>query len=126
MLCTSAYDWAMFDVDEDRFEALVVEALEQIPEALQDLMVNVALFIEDEPPAEEPHLLGLYDGIPLTKRGDNYAGALPDRIMIFRKPILAICDDEADVIREVRITVVHEIAHHFGIDDDRLDQLGYA
>lgn len=116
----------MFDIDEDRFEALVVEALEQIPEALQDLMVNVALFIEDEPPAEEPHLLGLYDGIPLTERGDNYAGALPDRIMIFRKPILAICDDEADVIREVRITVVHEIAHHFGIDDDRLDQLGYA
>lgn len=116
----------MFDIDEDQFEALVVEALEQIPESLQGLMANVALFIEDDAPAHEPHLLGLYDGIPLTERGDNYAGALPDRIMIFRKPILAICHDEADVIREVGITVVHEIAHHFGIDDDRLDQLGYA
>ena len=116
----------MFDIDEDRFEALVVEALDRVPEQLKNHMINVALFIEDDAPAEEPHLLGLYDGIPLTERGDTYMGALPDRIMIFRKPILAICHDEADVIREVGITVVHEIAHHFGIDDERLDELGYA
>ena len=116
----------MFDVDPDRFEALVVQALEQVPTTIQARMDNVALFIEDEPPADEPHLLGLYDGIPLTDRGETYSGMLPDRIMVFRNPILEMCDSEADVIREVRVTVVHEIAHHFGIDDDRLDELGYA
>ncbi len=115
----------MFDVDEDTFEALVVEALDRVPEALKSRLENIALFIEDNPPAAEPHLLGLYDGIPLTERGE-YSGVLPDRITIFRKPILAICNDESDVIREVGITVVHEIAHFFGIDDKRLDELGYA
>lgn len=115
----------MFDVDEDTFEALVVEALDRVPEALKSRLENVALFIEDDAPAAEPRLLGLYDGIPLTERGE-YSGVLPDRITIFRNPILAICNDESDVIREVGITVVHEIAHFFGIDDERLDELGYA
>jgi predicted Zn-dependent protease with MMP-like domain len=116
----------MFDVSEDRFEELVVEALEGIPEAIKAHMANVALFIEDNPPTEEPHLLGLYDGIPLTERGDTYSGVLPDRILVFRNPLVAACETEDDLLREVRITVVHEIAHHFGIHDDRLDELGYA
>ena len=72
------------------------------------------------------HLLGLYDGIPLTERGDTYSGVLPDRILVFRNPLVAACETEDDLLREVRITVVHEIAHHFGIHDDRLDELGYA
>jgi len=74
----------------------------------------------------EPELLGVYDGTPLTERGDWYAGSLPDRITIFRFPTLRICDTEQDVVEEVEITVVHEIAHHFGIDDERLHDLGYA
>ena len=73
---------------------------------------------------EEP-LLGLYEGVPLTERGSWYAGVLPDRITVYRNPILAICDTDDDVVDEVHITVVHEIAHHFGIDDDRLHELGY-
>jgi predicted Zn-dependent protease with MMP-like domain len=84
------------------------------------------LVVEEYPPADTPDLLGLYEGIPLTERGETYAGALPDRILIFRAPILAICDTEDDVREEVHITVVHEIAHHFGIDDDRLHELGYG
>ncbi|HPU13271.1 MAG TPA: metallopeptidase family protein [Aeromicrobium sp.] len=116
----------MFEIDEDRFEALVVEALEKVPEHLKARMVNVALFIEDDAPAHDPHLLGLYDGIPLTERDSGYAGVIPDRIFVYRNPTLAICETEAQVIEEVRITVVHEIAHHFGIDDDRLHELGYA
>ena len=116
----------MFDIDEDRFEALVVEALDRVPEQLKNHMINVALFIEDDAPAEEPHLLGLYDGIPLTERGDTYMGALPDRIMIFRKPILEICHDEPDVLQEVGITVVYERPFRPGILVQRVDELGYA
>ena len=78
-----------------------------------------------EPPPEMAGLLGLYDGVPLTERGEFYAGVLPDRILVFRLPTLAICDRPEDVVEEVHITVVHEIAHHFGIDDDRLHELGY-
>ena len=89
-------------------------------------MTNVVLFIENDAPAHDPHLLGLYDGIPLTERDSAYAGVIPDRIFVYRNPTLAICETEAQVIEEVRITVVHEIAHHFGIDDDRLHELGYA
>ena len=102
----------MLNIDEDEFETLVVKALSDIPESLTRQMANIALFIEDDAPKEDPHLLGLYDGIPLTERGDTYTGMLPDRIMIFRNAFLAICHDEEDVIRVVRITVVHEIAHH--------------
>jgi predicted Zn-dependent protease with MMP-like domain len=87
-------------------------------------MDNVVVLVEDEPP--EPGLLGLYEGFALTERGWDYGGALPDRIFIYRNPTLAICDNEDDVVEEVAITVVHEIAHHFGIDDDRLHQLGWA
>ena len=75
--------------------------------------------------AEEPELLGLYEGVALTERDSNYAGSLPDTITIYSESLLEICDTEADVIEEVAITVIHEIAHHFGIDDDRLHELGW-
>ena len=116
----------MVDVDEDRFAELVGEAFDALPPELAALMDNVVLFIEDDAPEHDPDLLGLYDGVPLTERDSTYGGVLPDRIFIYRNPTLAICETEAEVIEEVGITVVHEIAHHFGIDDDRLHELGYA
>ena len=108
------------------FEDLVGRALDEVPPELATLMDNVAVFVEDEPAPEDPELLGYYEGTPLTERDSMYAGVLPDRIMIFRGPILRICATAGDVVEEVRITVVHEIAHHFGIDDDRLHDLGYG
>lgn len=116
----------MIDVPRARFEELVGEALDDIPPDLAALMDNVAVFVEDDPPADDPELLGLYDGIPLTERGDWYGAVLPDRITLYRNPICAICDTEEDVCDEVYTTVVHEVAHHFGIEDDRLDELGWC
>jgi predicted Zn-dependent protease with MMP-like domain len=117
----------MIEVAPERFEELVAEALDSIPEALGSYIDNVAVFVEDQ---RRPGLLGLYEGIPLTKRagyGVSYNGLpMPDRITIFRLPICRMCADEADVVRQVRITVVHEVAHHFGIDDARLEELGWA
>lgn len=113
-------------MDREAFEGLVAEALDLIPDELAALMDNVVVVVEDEAPADDPELLGLYEGVPLTERGSWYAGALPDRITIYRLPTLAICSDVSEVVEEVEITVVHEIAHHFGIDDDRLHELGYA
>ena len=108
------------------FETLVAEALDTIPPELAALIDNCVVLVEDDPPDDvEPDTLGLYSGTPLTERGEFYTG-LPDTVQIFRRPILAICDTENDVVEEVRITVVHEIAHHFGIDDDRLHDLGYG
>jgi predicted Zn-dependent protease with MMP-like domain len=113
----------VIDIPRARFEQLVSEALDTIPPDLAELMDNVVVVVVDDPP--EPGLLGLYTGVPLTERGAWYSGVLPDRIEIYRKPTLEICETEEDVIEEVRITVVHEIAHHFGIDDERLHELGY-
>lgn len=115
----------MIDVSPADFENLVAAALEEVPIELARMVDNVVFVIEDDAPADDPHLLGLYEGIALTERDSRYAGALPDRISIYRGPILRMCDTIDDVIDEVRITVVHEIAHHFGIDDDRLHELGY-
>ncbi len=113
-------------MSKERFEELVGDALDEVPEELLDLMDNVVILVVDDPPADEPDLLGLYEGYSLTDRGWDYSGVLPDRISIYRNPILAICDDEDDVVEEVAITVVHEIAHHFGIDDRRLHALGWG
>jgi len=115
----------MVEVSREAFEELVAEALDSLPPALAKLMDNVAIFIEDDPPPGE-HLLGLYQGVPLTERGYSYAMALPDRITIFRRPILWMSADAAQVRDQVRITVVHEIAHHFGTDDETLHDLGYG
>ncbi|MBL7497737.1 metallopeptidase family protein [Frankia sp. CNm7] len=110
-------------VPRERFEELVVAALDSLPRELGRQMRNVAVVVEDSSP---DGLLGLYEGVPLTERGDWYSAVLPDRITIYRDPICEICDDEDDVVEEVRVTVIHEIAHHFGIDDARLHELGWA
>ncbi len=107
------------------FEGLVAQALDSIPADLTRLMSNVVVVVEDQAPDDDPDLLGLYSGIPLTERDGGYAGFLPDQVTIFMVPILAMCASRDDVVEEVRITVVHEIAHHFGIDDARLEELGY-
>ncbi len=113
-------------MDRERFEELVGEALDEVPEELLSLMDNVVVLVEDEPAGDDPQLLGLYEGYALTSRGWDYGGVLPDRITIYRNPTLRVCETEAEVVEEVATTVVHEIAHHFGIDDDRLHDLGYA
>ncbi|WP_198170792.1 MULTISPECIES: metallopeptidase family protein [Actinoplanes] len=114
------------DMDRERFEELVGEALDEVPVELLSLMNNVVFLVEDTPADGSDDLLGLYEGTALTDRGWDYAGTLPDRITIYRLPTLRTCESEADVIDEVAITVVHEIAHHFGIDDQRLHELGWA
>ena len=110
----------------EEFEGLVQQAIDSVPVELLELVENCVILVEDEPPPEMAGLLGLYDGVPLTERGEFYAGVLPDRILVFRLPTLAICDSPEDVVEEVHITVVHEIAHHFGIDDARLHALGWG
>jgi predicted Zn-dependent protease with MMP-like domain len=114
------------EMEPAAFDALVDRALDDIPDQIAALVHNVVVLVEDEPPADEPDLLGLYEGIALTERWGDGAMELPDRIFVFRGPLLDLCDSEEELVEEVRITVVHEIAHHFGIDDDRLHELGYA
>jgi predicted Zn-dependent protease with MMP-like domain len=120
-------DGVVVEMTREEFEAAVAEGLDQVPPELTRLMDNVVVLVEDDAPPHDPELLGLYEGVPLTERGEVWAaGSLPDRITVYRHPTLAICDTPEDVAEEVAITVVHEIAHHFGIDDDRLHELGYA
>jgi len=113
-------------MSRERFEELVGEALDTVPDELLRLMDNVVVLVEDDPEGPERDLLGLYEGYALTSRGWDYAGVLPDRITIYRNPTLEICESEDEVVGEVATTVVHEIAHHFGIDDDRLHGLGWG
>jgi predicted Zn-dependent protease with MMP-like domain len=113
----------VIDVPRQRFEELVANALDGIPEELGKYMDNVAVFVEDVPP--EPRLLGLYQGVPLTARGTSYSGTMPDRISIYRNTICAISNSEDEVVEQVRRTVIHEVAHHFGISDPRLRELGW-
>jgi predicted Zn-dependent protease with MMP-like domain len=114
------------EMSPERIDALVDEALDGIPAELAALVHNVVVLVEADAPAEDPDILGLYDGIALTDRSVQDSFELPDRIFIFRDNLLAMCESEAEVADEVRITVVHEIAHHFGIDDDRLHALGWG
>jgi predicted Zn-dependent protease with MMP-like domain len=114
------------DASVEEFERLVGEALDGVPPELTALMDNVVVLVEDDAPSGDPHLLGLYDGVPLTERDSGYTFREPDRILIFRRPLLAMCTSPEELVDEVRITVVHEIAHHFGIDDAALHDLGYA
>jgi predicted Zn-dependent protease with MMP-like domain len=109
----------------EEFEGYVADALDGLPPELASLMDNVAVFVDDESP-DGLDLLGLYEGVPLTSRDSAYRWTIPDRITIYRVPTLRICDTRDQVRRQVSITVVHEIAHHFGIDDDRLHDLGYG
>jgi predicted Zn-dependent protease with MMP-like domain len=114
-----------FVMTRQRFEELVGDALDLIPAEFATAMDNVVILVEDRDP-ENPTLLGLYHGVALTERTSQYGGVLPDRITIYREAILDICHDEQDVVEEVAITVVHEIAHHFGVDDARLHELGWG
>ncbi|ACQ81747.1 protein of unknown function DUF1025 [Beutenbergia cavernae DSM 12333] len=118
----------VIEMSREEFEACVADGLDLVPTELTELMDNVVVLVEDDPPSsEDPELLGLYEGTPLTERDSWWAaGSLPDRITIFRNPTLAICDTRDDVAEEVAVTVVHEIAHHFGIDDERLHELGWG
>lgn len=113
----------MISVEPGRFEEMVGRALDGLPADLGEMMRNVAVTVEHEP--GPPGLLGLYQGIPLTSRGSFYAGALPDRITIYRQAICAICDNEQQVADQVKHTVIHEVGHHFGISDERLAELGW-
>jgi predicted Zn-dependent protease with MMP-like domain len=113
----------VIDVEPAQFEDMVAAALDSLPEDLGRLMRNVAVTVEHGP--GPPGLLGLYQGIPLTSRTSQYAGVLPDRITIYRRAICAICSTQDEVVEQVRRTVIHEVAHHFGIDDARLTELGW-
>jgi predicted Zn-dependent protease with MMP-like domain len=123
LLGATADNEMVIDVEPGAFEDMVVAALDSLPEDLGRLMRNVAVTVEHGP--GPPGLLGLYQGIPLTSRTSQYAGVLPDRITIYRRAICVICDTEAEVVEQVRRTVIHEVAHHFGIDDARLTELGW-
>ena len=118
----------------ERFESLVAEAVESLPEEFQDRMENVDVVVEDSPSRRQIGkqnldrsytLLGLYEGVPLTERTSNYGLVPPDKITIFQKPIEESCasGDEMEIKEQIRQTVIHEIAHHFGIDDERLDEI---
>lgn len=114
----------MVEVSRQRFEELVEDALDAIPDALVAQVRNLVVLVEEEPPAGEPDdLLGLYDGGTL---GLDAAGYLPDRILLFRGPLMDYCNTEDELVREVGVTVVHELAHHFGIKDARLHELGWG
>ncbi len=112
-------------MDPRRFDDLVSDALDLIPPELAAAFDNVVILVADRN-AEEPDLLGLYEGVALTERDSSYAGSLPDTITIYREALLEMCESDDEVVDEVRITVIHEIAHHFGIDDDRLHELGWS
>jgi predicted Zn-dependent protease with MMP-like domain len=111
-------------MDPERFEDLVSEALDLIPPELAAAIDNVVVLVAERHP-DDPELLGLYEGIALTERDSTYGGALPDTVTIFRESLLEICATEDEVVEEVAITVIHELAHHFGIDDQRLHELGW-
>ncbi|MGV0743201.1 metallopeptidase family protein [Mycolicibacterium sp. XJ870] len=112
-------------MNPQRFEELVSDALDLVPPELSTAIDNVVVLVEARNP-DEPEILGLYQGVALTERDSWYAGSLPDTITIYRDALLDICADEQEVVDEVAITVIHEIAHHFGIDDERLHELGWG
>ncbi len=112
-------------LEDEHFEELVSEVLDEIPRELARAIDNVVVLVEPRH-EEEPDLLGLYQGVALTERDSHYAGSLPDTITIYRDAILDICESDDDVVHEVLVTVVHEIAHYFGIDEERLHQLGWG
>ena len=111
-------------MSDERFEELVADALDAIPDELAERMDNVVVVVAAR--SRSGNLLGLYQGIPLTERAEYGGFAMPDQVTVFREPILEMCESEAEVVREVTVTVIHEVAHHFGIDDDRLHELGWA
>jgi predicted Zn-dependent protease with MMP-like domain len=114
------------ELDGEAFEALVVDELDQLPDDMVDGLENVVFVVEDRPEDGSLDLLGLYDGYALTERDRYGMGEMPDRIILYREPLLAVADDEEQLREEIHVTLVHEIAHFYGIDDDRLHELGWA
>ena len=122
-------------IDRQRFEALVAEALDAIPDEFASYLENVVVCVEERPSArllrsmdmdpERDTLFGLYEGTALSERSHDFSGAPPDKITVFREPILEACRREAEVRREIELTIVHEIAHFFGLDDEHVRRLGY-
>jgi predicted Zn-dependent protease with MMP-like domain len=118
-------------VTRRRFEQLVGDALDTLPDELLEAIDNVAIVVEDWPTdaqraGGDEELLGLYEGVALTARSVWDPPAIPDRITLFRGPLCDLCVDVDELVEQIRVTVVHELAHHFGIDDDRLEELGWA
>jgi len=112
---------------DEQFDAIVEDALDQVPAELMRMLDNVAFFVEPEPPVDDPDLLGIYEGTPLTQRGAWWGqGSMPDRITLFRGPLTRMCQDTQELSDEIAVTVVHEIAHHFGIEEDTLHELGWG
>ena len=114
-----------FDVTEEEFEQLVADELDKLPDDMVGGLDNVVFVIEDRPEDGSLDLLGLYDGLALTERGNYGFGELPDRIILFREPLVAACDDVQHLRDEIHVTLVHEIAHFYGIDDEELHRLGW-
>ena len=114
-------------MSEEDFENAVGDALDDVPTELMALLDNVVFLVEQEPPSGDPDLLGVYEGTPLTERDAGWAaGSLPDRITLFHGPLARMCADREELVEEIAVTVVHEIAHHFGIDDATLHDLGWG
>ena len=122
----------MVRVTPERFDELVADALDELPPELADELDNVVVVVEEWPTPEQLDgrggtLLGLYEGVPLTERGPvSYAGVMPDQVFVFSGPLCELARDEAELIEQVRVTVLHELGHYFGLDDDRLHELGWA
>lgn len=118
----------MLEFTDQEFDEAVGDALDRIPPELTDRIDNVVVLVEDTPPADQPQdLLGLYEGIPLTERGDIAGGyVLPDRITLFRHPLRTYAASREELVEEIAVTVIHEVAHFFGIDDRRLHELGWG
>jgi predicted Zn-dependent protease with MMP-like domain len=116
----------MHALDSEEFEKLVVDELDLLPDEMVDGLENVVFVTEDRPEDGSLDLLGLYDGVDLTRRGNYGFGELPDRIILYREPLLAVAKDLQELKDQIHVTLVHEIAHYFGIDDDELHDLGWG
>jgi predicted Zn-dependent protease with MMP-like domain len=116
----------MLQLTHDEFERLVVDELDLLPDDMVDGLDNVIFVVEDRPEDGSLDILGLYDGVALTERGQYGFGEMPDRIVLFREPLLAVCGDRDELRDQIHITLVHEIAHFYGLDDDRLHELGWG
>lgn len=114
------------ELDAEAFEQLVVDELDRLPDDMVDGLDNLVFVVEDRPEDGSLDLLGLYEGTALTERDRYGFGEMPDRIVLYREPLLAVAETEAELRDEIHVTLVHEIAHYYGIDDDRLHELGWA
>ncbi len=115
-----------WELTAEEFEAIVIDELDALPDEMVDGLENLVFVCEDRPEDGSLDLLGVYEGVALTERDRYGFGELPDRIVLFREPLLAICDDEEQLRDEIHVTLVHEIAHYYGIDDEELHRLGWA